>query len=429
MTRTAAALATAALAQVALSSADPFIANVVSFGADPTGVSLSTPAIVSAVSAVSANGGGTLYFPPGTYLSAPFNLTSNTTLYLDTCTLRATNDFDLWDVIAPLPSYGRGRDFPGPRYTSFIHCFNCSNVVVTGNPSSGPGANVVDGQGGAWWAGVENRTLSLTPGHLIEFLWSTDVEVSHVTLLDSPFWNLHIWSSARVWVHDMAVVAPRNSSNTDGVDPDSSSDVLIGNVVIDNGDDCIAVKSGWNQAGVAYGVPTTNVVIRNMTCTTRSACLAIGSEMSGSVYNVHASGITCVDAGQLLNVKSCLGRGGVVANITLVDSVITGAVNTAIAVVDDYKDAFPPSPVDPSLIPSLGSVTVRNVTTAPGASVGAAGEFEGIGSTPSTGSIDGVTLQDVDLSIAVKGWACTNMTGSAVNVLPPPSAATCPQLA
>jgi polygalacturonase len=42
--------------------------------------------------------------------------------------------------------------------------------------------------------------------------------------------------------------------------------------------------------------------------------------MSGGVFDVHASNVTCISAGQVLNVKSCLGRGGVVSNITLADS-------------------------------------------------------------------------------------------------------------
>jgi len=37
-----------------------------------------------------------------------------------------------WPVIKPLPSYGRGRDAPAGRYTSFIFGTNLTDVIVTG---------------------------------------------------------------------------------------------------------------------------------------------------------------------------------------------------------------------------------------------------------------------------------------------------------
>lgn len=38
-----------------------------------------------------------------------------------------------WPVVAPLPSYGTGRDGPGGRYSSLIFGSNLTDVVVTGN--------------------------------------------------------------------------------------------------------------------------------------------------------------------------------------------------------------------------------------------------------------------------------------------------------
>jgi hypothetical protein len=37
-----------------------------------------------------------------------------------------------WPLIAPLPSYGRGRELPGGRYQSFIHGDGVRDVVITG---------------------------------------------------------------------------------------------------------------------------------------------------------------------------------------------------------------------------------------------------------------------------------------------------------
>jgi len=35
-------------------------------------------------------------------------------------------------LIAPLPSYGRGRELPGGRYMSFMHGNGVQDVVITG---------------------------------------------------------------------------------------------------------------------------------------------------------------------------------------------------------------------------------------------------------------------------------------------------------
>ena len=46
--------------------------------------------------------------------------------------------------------------------------------------------------------------------------------------------------------------APTTSPNTDGFDPDSSHFVTIKNSSVRNGDDCIAIKSGMDEAGLLF---------------------------------------------------------------------------------------------------------------------------------------------------------------------------------
>lgn len=37
-----------------------------------------------------------------------------------------------WDVVEPLPSYGRGLEVPGGRYQSLINGYMLHDVVITG---------------------------------------------------------------------------------------------------------------------------------------------------------------------------------------------------------------------------------------------------------------------------------------------------------
>src|SRR6266404_7632226 len=54
--------------------------NVLSFGASPDGHAKCTEEIGKAIDAASAKGGGTVYFPAGTYLTGPIHLQSHITL-------------------------------------------------------------------------------------------------------------------------------------------------------------------------------------------------------------------------------------------------------------------------------------------------------------------------------------------------------------
>jgi polygalacturonase len=406
-----------------------YTVSITQFGATQAPGVLNTGAFAAAIANVSAAGGGTVVVPAGTWLTGPFNLSSNLQLLLDaSATVLASANRDDWAIVAPVPSYGRGRDFPGPRYQPLIGAYNVSNVRIasTGVAVPGGGGGTINGQGAGWWEGIVNGTLKITPGHLLETAWASDVEVTNVTFVDSPFWNVHFFASTRVWAHGVAIRAPTHSTNTDGFDPDSSSDVLLEDLDVSNGDDVVAIKSGWNQAGVAFGVPCTNVTVRRVRGDTQSACLAIGSEMSGGVANVVVSDITCDAAGQAINIKSALGRGGYIRNVSVSGVVLTGVgyVGTALAATDNYADQYPPAPIDPHLIPIIDGITITNVTAAgPPGSVGRAGDFQGLGTTPAAGQITGVALTDIALGPVKGGWTCANVTGTSSNVSPQPCAA------
>ena len=63
-----------------------------------------------------------------------------------------------------------------------------------------------------------------------------DVHIHHVNITDDAPGNAHF--------------------NTDGIDPNSCEDVLIEDYYYCGGDDAIAIKSGWNIAGILYGKPS-----------------------------------------------------------------------------------------------------------------------------------------------------------------------------
>ena len=87
-----------------------------------------------------------------------------------------------------MPSYGQGRDHPGPRRTSLIHGEHLRDVVVTSHPDAW---GTIDGHGQPWWDAHNQKTEKVTRGHLIEFMYSEKIEISNLKLRNSPFWTVH----------------------------------------------------------------------------------------------------------------------------------------------------------------------------------------------------------------------------------------------
>ncbi|XP_074559667.1 putative polygalacturonase [Curcuma longa] len=165
------------------------VVSITDFGGVGDGHTLNTAAFVSAVARIeqrNAPGGTLLYVPPGVWLTGAFNLTSHLTLFLaQGAVIRATRDTSSWPLIDPLPSYGRGRELSGGRYMSFIHGNKLQDVIITGENGT------IDGQGDLWWNMWRRRNLHFTRPNLLELMHSTDIIISNVVFLNSPFWNIH----------------------------------------------------------------------------------------------------------------------------------------------------------------------------------------------------------------------------------------------
>jgi polygalacturonase len=68
---------------------------------------------------------------------------------------------------------------------------------------------------------------------------------------------------------------------------DSCTNVCIEDCNISTGGDAISIKSGWDQYGIAYKSPSSNIWIRRVVSSAPTGSgFAIGSEMSGGVSNI-----------------------------------------------------------------------------------------------------------------------------------------------
>ncbi|KAL3825449.1 hypothetical protein ACJIZ3_021478 [Penstemon smallii] len=337
----------------------PFAFNLTDFGAVGDGVTLNTAAFERAVMKISKlgkKGGGQLNVPPGNWLTAPFNLTSHMTLFLaEGAVILGIDNEKYWPLMPPLPSYGYGREHPGPRYGSLIHGQNLKDVVITGHNGT------INGQGQTWWKKYRQKLLNHTRGPLVQIMWSSDILISNITLRDSPFWTLHPYDCKNVTITNLTILAPISEApNTDGIDPDSCEDMVIEDCYISVGDDGVAIKSGWDQYGIAYGRPSKNILIRNVVVRSKvSAGISIGSEMSGGVSNVTIENLHVWDSRRAVRIKTAPGRGGYVRDIKY-QNLTFDNVRVGIVIKTDYNE-HPDEHYDPKAVPILEDISYTSI--------------------------------------------------------------------
>ncbi|KAI4369870.1 hypothetical protein MLD38_018268 [Melastoma candidum] len=389
-------------------------ASLTEYGGVGDGVTSNTKAFQDAVNDLSKyadDGGVQLFVPAGKWLTGSFSLTSHFTLFLDQdAVLLASQDLNEWPVLKPLPSYGRGRDAAAGRYQSLIFGSNLTDVVVTGNNGT------IDGQGASWWQKFHGGKLKYTRPYLVEFMYSDGIQISNLTLLNSPSWNVHPVYSSNILVQGITILAPVKSPNTDGINPDSCKNVRIEDCYIVSGDDCVAVKSGWDEYGIQFGMPTEQVVIRRLTCVSPySATIALGSEMSGGIRDLRAEDILAINTESGVRIKTAVGRGAYVKDI-YVRRMTMHTMKWAFKMDGDYK-SHPDTHYDPNALPEIANINFRDMV---GENVSIAARFDGIpGDT-----FSGICIANVTLSMAAKSkkypWTCTDIEGMTSGVRPAP---------
>lgn len=109
-------------------------------------------------------------------------------------------------------------------------------------------------------------------------------------------------------------------------DLDSSNDILLTNTYIYCHDDCLSIKSGKDTEGRRIGRPAENIRVENCHFAYGHGGVDIGSEVSGSVRNVHAINCTFDDGNWgSIRIKSQPARGGVIENITFENFTVKGS--------------------------------------------------------------------------------------------------------
>lgn len=315
-------------------------------------------AINSAIKDVSEAGGGTVVIPEGIWASSPIELKSNVRLYLNKqAVLKFTKNKEDYPLI--ITNYEGQQCI---RTVSPIHGENLTNIAIAGD-------GLIDGSGDLWrpvkgfkvterqWKALlgksdkvlktkesevwfpsetayegNNRNIQGNTENILkeaadfyDFYRPVMVSLKHcskvllegVTFLNSPAWNIHPFFCDNLTVRDIKVRNPYYAQNGDGIDVESCDTVEICDSVFETGDDAICLKSGKNAEARTFEGPCQNVYIHDCVVNEGHGGFVIGSEMSRGVKDVYVENCTFRGTDVGVRIKSALGRGGVVENITV----------------------------------------------------------------------------------------------------------------
>jgi polygalacturonase len=354
--------------------------NVLTYGAKNDSSKIATKAIENAITAASKVGGGTIYFPPGKYLTGPIHLKSNITILIDAgAVLNFSDNFD--DYLPMVPSRFEGTSVKS--FSPLFYAYKAENIAIRGR-------GTINGHGQKWWAMLfklmdknntertrwqdefvkQNKDVvppeepsTFNRGFLrppfIQPMYCKNVLVEGITIINSPFWTVNPEFCENVTVTGVTINNP-HSPNTDGINPESCKYVHISNCHISVGDDCITIKSGKDVDGRKINLPAENYTITNCTMLAGHGGVVIGSEMSGGVKKITISNCVFDGTDRGIRIKTARGRGGVVEEIR-VDNIIMKNIKEQAIVLDMQYSKAQPEPVS-ERTPAFRNIHLSNIT-------------------------------------------------------------------
>ena len=202
-------------------------------GADAKGIKSCTELINRTIEKAASEGGGTIYFPAGTYLTATIHMKSNITLYLESgAILRFSDKFEDYLPFVTLRWEGTVMKSLSP----LIYAHSADNVTISGR-------GTLDGNGLKWWLWEfdtrkvikenggklpaldklqqmwvdANKDLEISDYYkpslerrmfrppFIQFYECTNILIENVKIINSPFWTINPAFCDNVTIHGVTI--------------------------------------------------------------------------------------------------------------------------------------------------------------------------------------------------------------------------------
>lgn len=285
-----------------------------------------TKAIQSAIDKLAARGGGTVEIPVGEWLTGRIELKSNINLHIpEGATLRFSGKIK--DYLPVVFTRDEGIDIYS--LGAFIYANNAENIALTGKGKIvGPSTDceiyknnhekalnienvckngekplserVYDGEKNG---GEVFLPKSIAP------INCKNVLIEGITVDQGLYWNIVPQYCENVIIRGVTV-SSFGHGRTDGIDIESSKNVLVEYCSLDCQDDCYTMKSGRGKDGLRVNKPTENVVIRKCLALRGAGGIVIGTEVAGGVKNIFMENCVFDGTNQAFRFKTLRSRGG-----------------------------------------------------------------------------------------------------------------------
>ena len=282
------------------------------------------------------------------FLSGPLALRSGVTLVIAANTsLAASTNPRVYDVTPGSCGILTER---GQGCKPLLSGNDISDSGVMGDGSiDGRGGATILGEPSTWWQLAHTAKVldqyQKVPG-LLELNHVREFTLYRITLRNSPAHHVAVRNSDGFTAWGVKIMTPDTARNTDGINPQSSTNVTITHCSIHAGDDNVAISS-------RPGAPATHISILDNHFYTGHG-MSIGSATGGGVSDVLVRNLTIDGATNGIRIKSDPSRGGLVHAVTY-ENVCIRDVTNPIVLTPHYTN-FPGD-----LIPEYRDITLHNV--------------------------------------------------------------------
>lgn len=279
--------------------------------------------IQQVIDELNVRGGGTAVIPTGKWHTGRIILKSQVNLHLEA----GAELYFSGEVEDYLPAvFTRNEGIEVMSLGACIYANGQENIAITGK-----GRLIGPAQGGS----VRKRTMTaqvieefvdlskpvteriyegkngapILPPMFISPINCKNVFIEGISLENTAFWNIVPVYCDGVIIRGITVNSvgiPRG----DGIDIESSRNVLIEYSTLSSGDDCFTIKAGRGEDGIRVNKASENIVIRYCLAREGHGAITVGSETAGIIRNLYVHDCVFDDTGSGIRFKTRRPRGG-----------------------------------------------------------------------------------------------------------------------
>ena len=253
---------------------------ITSYGVRNDSTVVQTEAIQRVIDQCSAEGGGVIVFPRGTFLSGSLFFKPRTHLMMSEGAVLKGTDAIADYAIVKTRLEGQTLDY----FAALVNADGVDGFSISGK-------GTINGNGRRFWEEFWLRrkvnpkctNLEALRPRLVYISNSNDVTVSGVRLINPGFWTNHIYRCKRVKYLNCYIYAPTEglrAPSSDALDLDVVEDVLVHGCYMNVSDDAVCLKGGkgtWVDTIAGNGA-CRNVIIQHCRYGRAGAGITFGSE-------------------------------------------------------------------------------------------------------------------------------------------------------